>query len=769
LSAAGQDPTSGEIRPTPAADDPRLACYIQYLDPTPRGLRACRQLKIRTVGDFLSRDRAEFLLLRNCGEGTYKDLCERVHRFLTNQEPRAVPSADHMQRPLRDLVDNPRAQRAFHRLGIATVGEFLAIPKDKLLEIPGFGERTYWQVNERIRAVAGHEHPGRELLPSALLDFSVSGLTLSTGLRLRLAELGIDTLRNVFDVPMEVLAHEQTIGEAGLEEVRQALDKLVRMGTEQTVELPNTDYAQDFVRFMTQLLSALDQQQQLLFRQRIGLDRPSRRLKEVAADLRISEEQAVTLQKNTRLALRQRVTDLLTRIHEEADREHRAFEGMIRGDHLAAGSLLHSAAKSTGDDILPLRLLRFCFPRVFYLYGELLTKIPPRVWRRLHAVLKHYSNPRLLPVPLYEVELHVSAIIDPIPRGLMIYLLKERHHLAITIDPKKGEVLERVRDSVAERLHAILQDAGTPLTGEDLLFTFRDRHGHARMDHILESMRQDQRFLEVSRQQWALRDSHIAELEMVASEAEQIARHIVTQSRRHSVFEIGTHHGLSERAVYLVIDCLRRNTSLRHLGRGEFCPATVTMSGVMGKISRDFRRAMGAVVLSRFLRNQKPTRRRLIGRLLRENRLFVEPCYDRVDLLSNYPFNPERMRRLLATVGRYLDQQGGYASTLDLVEDLSDTDLGGAWLTEHLLADLLRRNGSFELLPGGLVAQRSLGLAGWIQHRAREALRETGAQLTIHEVLAENPELAAFEDCLAELLGQDPMVESDDGVHYRVM
>ena len=38
-----------------------------------------------------------------------------------------------------------------------------------------------------------------------------------------------------------------------------------------------------------------------------------------------------------------------------------------------------------------------------------------------------------------------------------------------------------------------------------------------------------------------------------------------------------------------------------------------------------------------------------------------------------------------------------------------------------------------------------------------------------YPLLDYSPELATFEECLAELLGTDPMVESDDGVHYRVV
>ena len=80
-----------------------------------------------------------------------------------------------------------------------------------------------------------------------------------------------------------------------------------------------------------------------------------------------------------------------------------------------------------------------------------------------------------------------------------------------------------------------------------------------------------------------------------------------------------------------------------------------------------------------------------------------------------------------------------------------------------------RRNSDFEILPGGLVAQNSLGLAGWIQQRAREALRGASSSLTVSEVIAEHPELAKFEECLHELLETDPMVQTRDGLHFAVV
>ena len=84
-------------------------------------------------------------------------------------------------------------------------------------------------------------------------------------------------------------------------------------------------------------------------------------------------------------------------------------------------------------------------------------------------------------------------------------------------------------------------------------------------------------------------------------------------------------------------------------------------------------------------------------------------------------------------------------------------------------ADLLRRHGPFEVLSGGIVAQASMGLGGWIQHKAREVLRFADLALTPAEIIGELPELAEFSDCLPVLLDRDPLVHSNDDMHYRVV
>jgi hypothetical protein len=85
-----------------------------------------------------------------------------------------------------------------------------------------------------------------------------------------------------------------------------------------------------------------------------------------------------------------------------------------------------------------------------------------------------------------------------------------------------------------------------------------------------------------------------------------------------------------------------------------------------------------------------------------------------------------------------------------------------------LLGELLRRHGSFEVLPGGYIARQERGLIGWLLRRARNALREAGMPISVQEILAERPELAEFQACLAGLLGQDPLVQTPDGVRYQI-
>jgi hypothetical protein len=190
---------------------------------------------------------------------------------------------------------------------------------------------------------------------------------------------------------------------------------------------------------------------------------------------------------------------------------------------------------------------------------------------------------------------------------------------------------------------------------------------------------------------------------------------------------------------------------------------------VLDQLLVDFRRAAGDVVMSMFLGNQPPERRRLVERLLKSNRLFVIPAPDRVDTLSNYPFNAERLSRLVALVEQQLEKRAGYAHVSSLKAAVDATDLGGDWLSPMLLADLLRRHGPFDVLPGDVISRRSLDLPAFLMRQVRQALRDASAALSVEEILSARPDLVEFSACIRAMLATDPMLQTPDGAHYSLV
>ena len=156
----------------------------------------------------------------------------------------------------------------------------------------------------------------------------------------------------------------------------------------------------------------------------------------------------------------------------------------------------------------------------------------------------------------------------------------------------------------------------------------------------------------------------------------------------------------------------------------------------------------------------------MVTRLLEHNRAFVQSDEDRIDTLSNYPFNQERMTRLIQMILKHLKQRTGYAQTEALREIVSATDLGGAWLKADLLADILRRNGPFEVLPPGIVALKDLSLPSILRRSARQALRDRKEPSTIYDIVHARADLVEFAPCLADLLLADPLVQSPDGEYF---
>jgi hypothetical protein len=753
--------------PSPDSDDPRLGYEIRYLELTARGLRACRQLGVRTVLDFLQRDREEFTRLRNCGDRTYDDLAHRVRDFLSSQrDTSSCPAADDLGRPIRGLLDNPRAERAFLSLGITTIGEFLDTPRETLLGVKGFGERTYWLVAQRIRQIV--ESDGLSLLPQSLLAYEIRALHLESRLTEALERRGIAQIGDLLRVPIARLRDVSTIGTRGIGEIGTALDRLIHIGVDRGLDVDALQPEFDFEGTISEILALLEDDQRALFIQRIGLGGTVRSLSDVAARMGIDLAAARILEETTRATLRDQAPSFVNRVQGEAHREFRAFDGVILSDKLAQGSLLHRAAVATRDPLLPLRLVRFLLAGEFFLYGDILSTLRAPTIRRLCAEVRSCCARRRLPLPVRDLTDHLRDIVDPVPLGLVMHFVRNHGHLRIQIDPILGDVIQPGELSVAERLHAILAEVAQPTPLEDLLFLYRELYRTGEMHPLLDHLRKDRRFLEVGRSLWSLRAEHRAELALAELEAEEVVAEMKAEGERKNLLDPHSFAGIPERKIYMILACLRKDHRVRHLGQGLFCLAG-KKSEVLQDIRHSMQRAMGEIVTSRFLDNQPRHRRRLAECILHENRALIETAPDRVDLLSNYPFDESRLARLFELIALELGTGRGYATALELLEVIRDTDLAGEWFTPHMLFDLLRRRTHFELLPDHIVANPELGLGGWIQHRIRECLRDARRPMSVEQIVSETPDLGAFAGCVAELALLDPMLQSADDLHFAIV
>ncbi|MHC5065254.1 MAG: DNA-directed RNA polymerase subunit alpha C-terminal domain-containing protein [Planctomycetota bacterium] len=748
-------------------DDRKLSYLLRYLRPSQRVQAACASLGIETVGQFLERDKAEFLALPNFGERSYQGLDQRVESYIHSTPPVSeVADPGDLERPINGIVTNSRALRAFVRLGITTVGAFLATPKNELLAIQGFGERTYTDVVQKIRALIG-SNPNH-LLPSSLLCFRVYDLGLDETLHDTLSRLGIVNVGDVLRLSEAFMLNEPGIGDEGMKSLRVALDRMLQVGIAQVAGYGSVDL-DTFSGFLGQILTILDQGQREILKYRVGLGCQAQSVRQLASRWKVSEEQVEVREDTLRRSLQKRLPAHMMELRRATEAELKAFEGIITGDRLAPGTILHLAAKESRDPRLPLRLASFLFPQEFHLTGEFLSSLAPKLLQSLKKRLRRCTDDRHLPVSVETLESDVRDLVDPVPRELLLHLLRDHLQLSVQIDPKLGEIINRKQGSIADRLQSIIEDLSTPLSLEDLFFHFRDRFQACQKDRLLDEMRKDRRFLQLEREVWSLRERHLDELELLRVEAERISKEIVSSGQRKDVFEIDRSGPGSERAAYLLNDHLRRDPALRYLGRGHFVPRNVEHSTLVQGLVANLRKAMGEIPFSRFLQNQSEGRRRLISALLNRNRLFVSPVPDRVDLLENYPFNQDRLRRLLQATDGCLEENHGYSQLKAVKMAVEEAGLGGGWLSDHLLLDLLARHGRYEFLPGDMVAQASLGLMGWIQQRAREALRLYRNPMTADEVLSERPDLAEFRTSLVTLLEQDPLVQTSDGLHFTVI
>ncbi|MCC7397918.1 MAG: hypothetical protein IT455_12705 [Planctomycetes bacterium] len=594
------------------------------------------------------------------------------------------------------------------------------------------------------------------LLPAALLALPLAKV-LAADLTARLTAASLLTVGDLLHT------RQQQLDDATATAIRDALDRVLQDGLRQFAE----PAALDFATVRAHLLGPLDDDGRALLGEALGFDAPPPPRPELARHHGVELRELDNRLDRQRDRLRERAGALLSRLREEVTRELAAFDGVLHPFQAAKGTLLQVLTAGGNDQELGLRVAAFCLPGDVHLHDGVLCGLPPRRFRQLLRTLPALVPQHRLPLPLDVLlaELHQHGIDTP--RGLLQHVLRRELHVAIELDAGLGEVAAADPLRPAARLVEILREHGGPMPLADLRFAYRERFRFAGESTLRRHLQRSDAFVHLGADLWSLRCWHQDELAAVMPIVDRIARQIATTGGRQHVADLLRERD-DDRTEHLVLDRLGADPRVRLLGRGDACAATHNRSRVMEQLLQDFRRAAGDVVLGRFLENQPAANRRLVERLLRHNRLFVQPAPDRIDTLSNYPFNAERMRRLLQLVTQELQDRAGYAPASALKTAVDRSDLGGDWLTPELLADVLRRNGPFEVLPGLLVAHADLALAQNVVRQARQAMRDAGGPVTVDDVLRARPELAEFADCLGELLGRDPLVQTPDGTWFTL-
>lgn len=750
---------SKEIKTDPA--DPKRRLPLRHFHFAKRMVQACSALELETVQDGLDCSRETFIAVPGCGSKTHRAFRSQLQRFLAHPHAGVdYAEIEEFDTALQATNRSDCTVRALNRGGIDTLGKLLTTPPDELDLIRGV-QRNDWQ-----HIVQSHIERGctpQALLPRHFLDCNLESLFVPDDARALLRSLEIDTLG-------DLLAHPgvaRAMSDSGLTALRCELERIVAGGTDAWND-PHRDRGSRFRAFIDRLFADLDDASRELFERRAGIDRPTESRLRIATANDESVEDVERRERQIIEDLHSRFGETLGRLRREIEKQLDVFQGMLTVRHLEPGSLLRSALNATADHALPLRLAALLFPDDLFHHGSFVARMPPETFTKLLDALRRECRKSILPRGVDGI---CSAMIHRgfnVSVDLVVHVAESRLQRSLEIDPQHGERLTVRHVSMADKIQQLIEEHGKPIPLDVLLFDYRERYRRSNRAALRDAMRADGRFLEVRRNCWSMRVRHLDELEIARAESQRISRRIRRAGGRHRVADFIDGEGDSERRASILADLLRRDPLLRDLGRHEFCPRDQEHSEVMRHLLSDLRRAMGEIPVSRFLDNQTERRARLIATLLRRNRAFVSPAHDRIDLLTNYPYDADRIRRLCVVTDVYLGQQGGYGTLDQLIDEVNQAGLGGTFLTEHLLQDILRRHGSFELLPGGLVAQGSLGLAGWIQHKAREVIRSRGQALTSDQVLVEQPELAEFSPCLQKLLERDPLLQSQDGRSFCV-
>lgn len=733
----------------PRVDAASLATPLEALRLTERLASACAAAGATTVAGVLALRQDQLLASKGVGERQWQQLRRAVCRHL-RQHRRPRPSARSRRVDLTSL--QPRAQLALTRLGLTTCESWSIAALDALRVIPDLDADAV----AALQATVGSAPPVT-VWPTRFLRTSLLRLALPARLRRALAAGGYKTLGDLRCADPHQLAALPAVGAKGVRTLREALARGFALKPSLRARrrlLGSTG--------LERMLRRMNPAERRLVELCIGLNGSRPTQAQLATALEIPLAAIGANVARARAALEVRGGSILRRVREAATAELHAQGGALHAAHVAAASPLRTLSRTAADPLLALRLLAFLRPDALALVGDVLLDLPAATYPRVARELTRAVSGLSLPMPLREVHAHLTAAgLAQLPRGVFEALLQRVPRLQILVDPRLGEVLDRRPVAVTTRIEEILRRAPAALQASDILFAYRDRFGSARRTRLIDALHAERVFLRVGPDEWDLRERHLDELELAQPEADRVRDHIMASDGAVSLVDL-VEPGASPRLVYLVRDLLHHDPTLRSLGRGLFCARGLRVSSHVKTLRLELRRAMGEVPLQRFLSNQPESVRQIRARLLAENRLFVSSAPDRVDMITNYPLNDERLRRLLQAVETLIEEAGGHDRLDRLAAKMRTDEVGGSFLTPHFLADILHRHGRFETIADDIITTAASGMRHSLLSRVRAVVRSADRALSVHEILAASPDLAEFAAGLPDLLRSDPLVQLRD-------
>lgn len=733
----------------PGVDAASLGTALEALRLPERLASACAAAGATTVAEVLALGQVQLLAIKGVGQRQWQQLKSAVCRHLRDHR-RPRPSMRNARVDLSSLP--PRARLALTRLGLTTCESWSIAALDTLRAIPDLDPEAVAAVQAAALSI-----PPVSVWPPRILRTSLLRLALPARLRRALAAGGYKTLGDLRCADPQQLAALPAVGAQGVRTLRGALARGLALKPSLRARRRLLESTA-----LDRMLRRLSPAERKLVELCVGLTGQRRTQAQLAAALAIPPAAIGAHVARARAALEARGGSVLRRLREAATHELHAQGGALHPAHVASASPLRALSHTAADPLLALRFLAFLRPDALTLVGDVLLDLPAATYPRVARELTRAVTGLSLPMPLREVRAHLTAAgLTQLPRGVFEALLQRVPRLQIVVDPRLGEVLDRRPVAVATRIEEILRRAPAALQASDILFAYRDRYRSARRNRLIDALHTERVFLRVGPDEWDLRERHLDELELAQPEADRVRDHIMANDGASSLVDL-VEPAASPRLVYLVRDLLHHDPTLRSLGRGRFCARGLRLSTHVKTLRLELRRAMGEVPLQRFLSNQPDGVRQIRARLLAENRLFVSSAPDRVDMITNYPLNDERLRRLLHAVETLIEEAGGHDRLDRLAAKMRTDEVGGSFLTPHFLADILQRHGRFETIAGDIITTAASGMRHRLLSRVRAVVRSAERALSVHEILAASPDLAEFATGLPELLRSDPLVQLRD-------